>query len=172
MVTAVSGALSHWSLLYSHLSAAFIEYGVVHALRYYRNFTAWMHASLVVISSIRWIAHSNLQLHVVSEQEMPISSAPLPTKDDVHAFLTRYPEAPKDPFHQTILPVRGTALSGKVHCETQLMALVDAKARGVFGIGHELSLKMPVCSHTSNLLYILLTAKFLLVKFSTSAYWY
>jgi len=108
MVTAVSGARFHWSLLCSHLSAAFIEYGVVLVLRYYRTFTAWMHTSLVVISSIPRIANINMQFHVVSGQDMPISSAPLTTKDGVHAFLTRYPEAPKDSFHQTIFPVRGT----------------------------------------------------------------
>jgi len=115
-----------------------------------------------------------MQSHVVSGQDMPISSAHLPTKDDVHAFLTCYPaaEAPKDLFHRTIFPVRGTVLSGQVHCEAQRMALVDSEARGVSGLGHELSMKMPVCLHTSNLLYLLLSAKFLSVNFSPSAYWY
>jgi len=50
----------------SNWSIAFTEYGVVHALRYYRTFTTWMHASLVVISSIRRIAHIHMQFRVVS----------------------------------------------------------------------------------------------------------
>jgi len=103
-----------------------------------------MHALLVVISSIRRIAHIHMQFHVVSYQDLPFSPAPLPSKDDVVAFLTRYPKAPKHPFDHILLGCRA-----QIHCEAQLMALVDAKARGVTGLGHELSMKIPVCWKTS-----------------------
>jgi len=103
-----------------------------------------MHASLVVMSSIRRIAHIHMQFHAVSYQDIPLSPAPLPSKDDVVAFLTRYPKAPKHSFDHIIL-----GHGGQVHCEAQLMGLVDAKASGVTDIGQELSMKISVCWKTS-----------------------
>jgi len=99
-----------------------------------------MHASFKLISFLRRTSAPSLELefHLVSAlEDTPV---PQPTKDDVLSFLTRYPDIPRRHFER-IVTGRMETLVGKVHCEAQLMTLIDLQASG---LAYELPTNIPV----------------------------
>ena len=100
-----------------------------------------MHASFNLISFLRRTTSApslELEFHLVSAlEDTPISQ---PTKDDVLSLSTRYPDIPRHHF-EPIVTGRMKTLVGKVHCEAQLMTLIDLQASG---LAHEVPTSIPV----------------------------
>ncbi|KIY69997.1 hypothetical protein CYLTODRAFT_488476 [Cylindrobasidium torrendii FP15055 ss-10] len=131
-------------------SRGFPELGIVHAFRYYRTFTAWTHAVVVVTHRITKFASHHLEFHLASPADFEIQPAiPQLAAEDVAAFIDEFPDVREDtPFEKVSVNGNGfEKIVGTVHCEAQLMGLIDLKMRSGHGLKSKLSAMLPDGPH-------------------------
>ncbi|KIY64933.1 hypothetical protein CYLTODRAFT_424787 [Cylindrobasidium torrendii FP15055 ss-10] len=110
-----------------------VQGGIVHVFRYYRLFTAWTRATQVVIGQIYKMPNHRLEFHLVSAGALDFEPVyPKLTSDDVLAFMRSFPDVrERSPFKEITDTGDGfERIRGLVHCEAQLMGLMDLKSRG------------------------------------------
>jgi len=96
-----------------------------------------MHASFKIISFLRRTSAPSLELEFYLVSGLGDTPVPQPTKDNVVSFLIRYLNAPRRHFERAI----AVRIKTQVHCEAQLMTLVDLKSSGP---AHESLMDIPV----------------------------
>ncbi|KIY64919.1 hypothetical protein CYLTODRAFT_492714 [Cylindrobasidium torrendii FP15055 ss-10] len=110
-----------------------VQGGIVHVFRYYRLFTAWTRAAQVVIEQIYKMPDHRLEFHLVTANALDFEPVyPKLTSEDVLAFMRLFPDVrERSPFKEITDTGDGFEhIRGSVHCEAQLMGLVDLRTRG------------------------------------------